>query len=168
MLKLLEFLFIFLIGDKITDKKSLTLKYCLSLLSKRDYAEAEIAKKLRLRGTDNQETVDAISYLKQKNFINDQRYAVNYCKNHFSRGEIRLKYELKMRGIKEEDIKSTLGSFSFDHFNLRAEELAQKWLAKNHLKFQNTNDLKNKLMAKLARQGFSYDIISNTITKLLK
>ncbi len=157
-----------MLGEKITNKISFSLKYCLKLLSKKDYSEAELIKKLLLRGTQNQEAIETISYLKQKNLINDKRYAENYCKNNYSRGEIRLNFELRRRGIKEEIIKSVLSGISFDQFFLRAEELAQKWLDKNRSRFQSKFDLKNKLMSKLARQGFSYEIISAVSIKLLK
>lgn len=147
-------------------KMNQALNYALRLLAKKDYTEAEIKQKFQKRQIDKEEAENAILFLKDKDFINDKRYAQNYAKIHSSRGNIRLKFELLKKGILEEDISSVLLRIGNSEQKGEALIVAQKWLDRKGKNYPDKNKLKQNLMSKLSRQGFSYEIIKEVISEL--
>jgi SOS response regulatory protein OraA/RecX len=69
----------------------------LQLLRARDHSIAMLRAKLERKFGEQCEEV--IQQLLKKNFLNDRRFAENYISRRRSRGQARLREELKARGI---------------------------------------------------------------------
>lgn len=135
------------------------INYVLKLLSKRDYTTAEIKKKLSMRDIPDMEQEEIVGFLEKKGFIDDYRYANNFVTAHTSRGDVRIKYELLRKGISSEIISQALSNIDKDVLLDRAKKVAESYLSKGNRNGISKEDLRNKIFAKLARQGFNYETI---------
>lgn len=144
------------------------LNYALKILSKKDYSQAEIERKLIIRDVDKLEQEKVLNFLKQKGFIDDVRFAENYMNSHTSRGDIRIRFELIRKGVDEDIINTALNKIVGEQIVSRAREFSLGWIKKNQDKTKDMFDLKSKLFAKLSRQGFSYDTICQATKELIK
>ena len=106
-----------------------------------------------------------IDMLKGYGYINDKEYARSYIKDSFQlkgRGSMRIRSELRHKGVSEEAIASAL-----EDAELNEEEKAYE-LLKKRLKGNTSPDHKEKAKQYryLASRGFSYDCISYAFSKL--
>jgi len=143
------------------------LEYALKLLAKKDYTEAELRQKFQFREVNEEEAEAALLFLKQKKFIDDMRYAIMYRKVHRSRGDIRIKYELIKRGVDSQIITDLLSERNQQDQVESAKEIAEAWIKKKEAKYPDKYKLKANIIAKLSRQGFSYDIICQALEGLM-
>ena len=107
-----------------------------------------------------------INRLKELNYINDQNYAKTFVEHSKKSGKRALIYKLKSKGINDEDIESALENETDALQEEKATILAEKQLPK----YQDLTafEKKKKLNAFLFRHGFTWDIISVVIEKLIK
>ena len=109
---------------------------------------------------------EVVSRLESQNYINDQEFARYFVENRHQNKGIstkRLIQELKTKGISDENIEhamfnSETGSFLRDE-GAELEKMIKKQLRK-------TSD-RQKIIAYLARQGFSYDLIKSKLDQFL-
>ncbi len=142
------------------------LAYTLKLLSKKDYSEYEIRQKLISREYDQTQVEKVITFLRSKLFLDDKKFAQNYYKNHLQRGTLRIRFELRQKGISDEIITELISSIDNDDQLKKAKEVALKWVKNKGNKYQESYKLKQNLLAKLSRQGFEYDVIIEAIEDL--
>ena len=141
-------------------KENRALKYALNILNKKDYTIKEMTDKLRLKEFDEKSINETMQYLKDNNFLNDERFVENFVyfrlKNGY--GKKRIEYELKKKGINEGLI---------DKYVKTADETEAAKFAfeakAGHIK--NDKNRKSKLFAFLARRGFDYEIINILLNK---
>lgn len=143
------------------------LQYALNLLAKKDYSEFEIRQKFKQHQIAKEEAETALIFLKEKAFIDDAKLASNYLNIHQSRGSIRIKFELLKKGINEEIIRDILNGLDPCQEKEKAKEVALQWLNQKKNKYIDKYKQKQSLIAKLGRQGFSYDIASDVANQLL-
>lgn len=85
------------------------LKYSAQLLKTRDYSVKMLKDRLRIRKYPEECIGYAVDCLRDKNYLNDERYAENYCMSKQEvYGKQRLKNELLQRGIDIEIITKVL------------------------------------------------------------
>lgn len=142
------------------------INYILKLLSKRDYTTAEIKKKLSMRDIPAMEQEEIVGFLEKKGFIDDFRYANNFVTTHTTRGDVRIRYELLRKGISREIISQALLNIDKSALLDRAKGVAESYLSKGNRNGIGREDLRNKIFAKLARQGFTYEIIRQVSEEL--
>ncbi|WP_022670897.1 regulatory protein RecX [Hippea alviniae] len=134
------------------------LKYALRLLNRRDYTELQLREKLNGKGFDKKDIEDTILYLKEKNFLNDERFAENYIffrlKNGY--GKRRIRFELKEKGIKEEIVDRLLED---------KEEMIEEYFLKKLKQVENKKNPSKKLFDALYRRGFDKEKIFELINK---
>ncbi len=141
-------------------KENRALKYALNILNKKDYTIKEMTDKLRLKEFDEKSINETMQYLKDNNFLNDERFVENFVyfrlKNGY--GKKRIEYELKKKGINEGLI---------DKYVKTADETEAAKFAfeakAGHIK--NDKNRKSKLFTFLARRGFDYEIINILLNK---
>ncbi|MCX7885388.1 MAG: RecX family transcriptional regulator [Caloramator sp.] len=137
--------------------------YALYILSKKDYTEYEISKKLSNKGYSFTTINKTIEKLKLYDIINDERYAkkyINDCINIKKYGKKKIEYNLKNKGINPDIIKQYF--FDVDNEYENALEISKK-----KLKYiNNKKDIKNKLIRHLLSKGFEYDIIKKAINSI--
>ncbi len=154
--------------------KPVTLDYLkrssLHYLNRFDATEAKLEEVLtrrvrkRLHGSgENPENyhdliMEAVKYCVKVGYINDENYATRLIERAQEKGEskIKTKQKLKLLGIEEDFIKDTMDELEFSD-----EASAIAWARKKKIgKFRQSDrdTYKEKDLAKLARQGFSYEI----------
>ncbi len=109
---------------------------------------------------------EVVSRLESQNYINDQDFARYFIENRHQNKGIstkRLIQELKIKGIDSDIIEQAI----FDQGTgnpLRDEEVEIEKMIKKQLR--KTSD-RQKIIAYLARQGFSYDLIKTKLDQFL-
>lgn len=145
-------------------RKMGSLEYALYLLKIRDRSVGEINHKMAMKGYLREEVEEVILFLKDKNFLDDERFVRNFIKNQLAikpLGKYRLDQKLKQLYVDERIIKEALVEISNSDEKKNAEEVAEKWLNRK-------SDIKNKyekLGRYLVNRGFNYEIIKEILTK---
>ena len=109
---------------------------------------------------------EVVSRLESQNYINDQEFARYFVENRHQNKGIstkRLVQELKTKGISDEIIEQAMFNSETGSF-LRDEEAELEKMIKKQLR--KTSD-RQKIIAYLARQGFSYDLIKSKLDQFL-
>lgn len=109
---------------------------------------------------------EVVSRLESQKYINDQDFARYFIENRHQNKGIstkRLIQELKIKGIDSDIIEQVMFDQGTGNF-LRDEEVEIEKMIKKQLR--KTSD-RQKIIAYLARQGFSYDLIKTKLDQFL-
>ena len=109
---------------------------------------------------------EVVSRLESQNYINDQDFARYFIENRHQNKGIstkRLIQELKIKGIDNNIIEQAMFDQGTGNL-LRDEEVEIEKIIKKQLR--KTSD-RQKIIAYLARQGFSYDLIKSKLDQFL-
>lgn len=125
--------------------------------------EQEVRKKMQDMHYEENYIEEAIAYLKETQYINDEQYIVRYIENcrrlkHCSVMEIR--YDLRKRGIADDLIERYLSEELYDFEVESAKILAAK-------KYKNETDFE-KIRRYLAGKGYQRNSIAKAIDNLEK
>lgn len=135
------------------------LNEAVKQLSYRDLSKSTLLKKLISKGHSEDACEYAIAYLEQRNLIDDKRYAESMLRSYSRRGygNARIKQELKMRGVSNDDAMEIYEQYKTD-FSLLHSLLDKKLKG-------DTSDKKQvqKAIAFLQRRGFSWSEIKKAI-----
>jgi regulatory protein len=84
----------------------------VALLARRDLSSGELRERLGARGFEPEATVEVLAGLMAEGALNDERYAYNYVAYHAGRGRgpVRIRADLRARGLPEELIEAALAS----------------------------------------------------------
>ncbi len=140
----------------------------LRLLSFRQRSEKEIEEVLRRKGYNEENILHTINYLKQNKYIDDEYFTKSFIRdkqNLNGYGSQRIKYELIKKGVSKELIENYLLDNPDEEYEL-ALNIASKKL--KSYKEEDKKSTWNKLGAYLQRKGYSYEIISKVLRKLLE
>lgn len=112
----------------------------------------------RVREEYSEFSEEIVSRLADRGYLDDRRFAEFWVENRFVKKGVsrkRLRMELAKKGVAKEIIDEVL--------DVRDdEEELRKMIARKWAKY----DDKQKLMAYLCRQGFSYDLVRNVIDEM--
>lgn len=147
--------------------KFLVLDEAYKHLKMSDLTIAELTKKLGKKYANKKKIInEVIKELKDKNYLNDERYILNYIRKSLTsfKGLERIKYELIYKGIDEQDIYSFIDEDLLDIEKEKAYSLGSKQmrLSKN-LEFKKMRD---KVYYKLSYAGYSKELIEEIMFKL--
>ena len=136
----------------------------LKLLSYRPRAEAEVRKKLELRGVSESIIIEVLERLRRSGLIDDARFARDWADNRSEfrpRSRRALAIEMHQRGLDNESIAQATADLDDD---LLAYQAALKHSRKlNGMEWQI---FRQKLTGFLARRGFSYDVIAPAVRRI--
>ncbi len=136
------------------------LNYALRLLNRRDYPEKEIREKLIKKFGDKEtQGIEAlITYLKEKRFVDDERYSENYAYFKLKRGygKRRIEHELKNKGIDEKLIQNAIDG---------AHEQAEDVFLKRLKQLEGKKRKRTKLYQFMLRRGFESEKIMELLNK---
>jgi len=137
----------------------------------RDYLR-NLSLKRKMKG---QEEISAsaiellVNKLKQKRLLSDEEFArawIEARRRSKKKGKIALKQELFQKGINRDLIEKVLK----DSTPESEEQLAQQALVKRCLRWKNLAEMekKKKAFEFLLRKGFEYDIVRDTVEKIME
>lgn len=154
--------------DKIKEEDD--YKTCLTVafnhISVSDKSEKQMRDFLLKKRFLGESVEKVIKRLKELNYIDDRAFAKTFIEHSKKSGKKALIYKLQSKGISMEDIDLALENESDEIQEEKALDLAIKQLPK-YDKFSDF-EKKQKLNAFLIRHGFTWDIISNVIEKVIK
>lgn len=132
-------------------------KRALALLEKMDRTEKGLYDKLKEQDYPNELIEEAISYVKQYHYIDDQRYAQNYISYHQNgKSRMRLKQDLLRKGVQKEIIEQALLECYCQNELEQIEQIMQK---KGYSPQEADRKQMQKMYGYLARKGFKNDDI---------
>ena len=128
------------------------------LMRPRSVKETEdyLYKKIYEKKLDKDFINEIIEKLKDKKYLDDEKFAEYYVENRFVKKGIsarRLKMELIKKGIKKEIIEKVLSDSARND-----EDEILKIIAKKRARYDD-----EKLIQYLCRQGFSYELVQNLV-----
>lgn len=92
------------------------LKRAVGLLARREYSRAELAAKLIRRLNEGQEAAEVdgvLDELQRRGLLSEERYAASVVRSRSARyGDLRLKQELRARGIPKSTAMAAVGAAS--------------------------------------------------------
>lgn len=90
----------------------------IGYLSRRDHAEKELFKKLKVRGYSEQDVSEAIAFCQDYNWLDDARFAAMLMRNGIAKGwgALRIRQDMKMKGIHDTVVSQTMEETEVDWF----------------------------------------------------
>lgn len=143
----------------ILDKKQALAK-AESFCVYQERSQKEVRSKLLDLGMRGDELEEIITDLILNNFLNEERFALNYASGKFNIkhwGRVKIKQGLKLKGVPDKLLQKAIYSLDEDDYLLALEKLAVK-----KAESLNENDpfkRKMKLMSYLQAKGFETDLI---------
>ena len=129
---------------------------------------SEVADKLYSYGLNKNETAQIISTLIEENYLNEERFAIQYAAGHFRTkhwGRIKMKYELKKKGVSIYCIKKALQAIDDEDYANTLNRLAELKLAT--LKSEKNKFIKKrKLQDHLLVKGFENDLVREIVNRI--
>jgi len=126
----------------------------------------EIQKKLDSWGLSFEDCTKIIRVLKENRFFDDERFCESFVsgKVRIKRwGRIKIRYELKLKGIQEEVIRKALAEIDPSSYEKNLIDLAQRKWAESKGDEWNR---KAKVHRFLASKGYENDLISDALKSL--
>lgn len=164
-------------GDDLSSERIAELKYRaaehrayeygLYLLEKRGYSYREMYDKLMTAPNAQEDAVlAALEKLTRYGFLNDAAYAEQLAR-HFVEGKKfglrRAKYEMRHRGLSQEDIDDALAAYDdAEQISAQLLEILQKKYAR-YLTDPDDRKSSEKVTAALVRRGYTYQQIRYAI-----
>lgn len=141
------------------------IRKCVDMLSRKDYSQKELLRKLCEKGIPEDAALAAIKYMADNGYQDDYRYAKRLAElGANSYGRRRVEQMLYTHGIDRETIRQVTEEV-FENHSMQAEKL-NEILAKA-LRGKDIDDpaQKNKIFAKMARLGYSSSEISAAFSR---
>ena len=138
----------------------------LRFLSRREYSELELNKKLVAKGYSSKTSKTTVSKLVEDRLVSDERFAqaVVRVRARKGYGPIRIKSELQQKGVALELIGNCLTDSAYD-WKERLEQVIAKKYADSTIEDHKEW---NKRVNFLAYRGFSFDLINEVLKPRVK
>ena len=147
--------------SSLQSQETLEVAYLKALhyLSYRPRSESEVESSLKEKGFDEGVIAYVLERLKQDRYLGDEQFAQLWVENRSSfrpRSRRMLRYELRQKGVSEENISNALDGAEEE--SSLAYQAAARYASR--LKDEEWDTFRKRLAAFLARRGFSYGTIS--------
>ncbi len=139
----------------------------IQLLARREYSRVELARKLQQKSFDGDEIDACLDALAEQSLQSDARFAESFVRSRIARGQgvIRIKGELRQRGIDQETLTAALEAVeereAVDWFELAKETLARRYDSPG-----DTPKERAKRERFLATRGFDFEQIRYALSCL--
>src|SRR5690625_4418602 len=139
--------------------------YCLWLLSRRAYTEAELRERLLRKETAPEVAERLLERLRDYGVVDDGEFASQFVAGRAARdGRIRLRGALLRKGVPEELVDSEITGLTDEG----QEEAALRLLERNAWRFRRSDDQRReraRAWAFLARRGLPPDAVSAAVER---
>lgn len=114
--------------DRFGDPIEARMK-AMDFLGRREYGFEELIAKLTGRGFRSEIAADAVLKLRAENLQSDQRFADSFMQSRINKGKgpLRIRQELKERGLHRDIVNNVLEQSDADWFELATEIRARKF-----------------------------------------
>lgn len=153
--------------EKITFQEELNKAqaYAFTLLDYRERSLQEIRMRMRQKGYEEKLIAKVIEYLKNRNLINDKRFARLWVESRIKKGygSWRIRSELEQKGVDREMTDETLKDLcsGIDEVQVALDLVKKKrWVSKE------PERLTARVSNLLKRRGFSFEVISKVIDEI--
>jgi regulatory protein len=139
----------------------------IQLLARREYSRAELACKLQQKSFQPDEITVCLDTLAEQNLQSDERFAESFIRSRIFRGQgvIRIKGELRQRGVDQETLRTALASVeereAVDWFELACDTLRRRFSTPG-----DTPKERAKRERFLATRGFDFEQIRYALSCL--
>ncbi|MCC7465603.1 MAG: RecX family transcriptional regulator [Saprospiraceae bacterium] len=124
----------------------------------RERCPKEVRSKLKEMGLSSADSEQIYQVLQEDNFFNEERFAMAYAGGKFRNnywGKVRIRQELKMRGIAPEYIRQATDAISEEEY----EALIRKLVDKKMQQYAGDDKARDKTIASLVRGGFELELV---------
>lgn len=152
----------------LSEEEISVYNYGISVLSRYFKSEYELRLKMKNKGFNPQLIDNAISILKERKYLDDERYCemfINDKINISKHGVRKIKEALYYKGIDKEIIEEKIKSISAESEEERALLLGEKKLL--NIKENDNRKKMSKLSNYLLGKGFEYETVNRALRKLL-
>lgn len=132
-----------------------------------EHCEADVRTKLQTWACSPEHIDKIIDYLKNENFLNEQRYCNAFVRDKFrfnQWGKTKIAMMLRTKNIAEETIAEAIDQIDDETYQQTVTTLLQTKL--KGLKYRDEYDRKAKLIRFAQGRGFEYGIIAAAIEQL--
>ncbi len=145
------------------DAREVGYQQALRLLSYRPRASAEVRRNLEKHAMPAEVIEDVLARLQRAGLLDDSRFAQAWVENRSEfrpRGRRALAVEMRQRGLDDESIQQALAEVD-------EEALADQAASKQSRRLAGLDEtaFKHKLSGFLARRGFGYAVIRDTVDR---
>jgi regulatory protein len=140
------------------------LKYC----AYRERTMQEVKQKLYEYQASEEVKEKIITFLKEENYVNDERYTQSYVRgkvNIKKWGKQKIKSELRNKNIKGEEVDNALNDIDEASYKKTLMELLIK--KNNSLKDEIKNDRRNKLVRYGLSKGYEMNLIFECLKEII-
>ena len=138
--------------------------FAMRSLARRESAESELAKRLRLQGF-NEEVIEAVvEYCRGYNWVNDDRYGAMAVRAGAAKGHgpIKIRFDLRRKGLDDMQIDAAFDQPELDWFELALALLERRARVADLADFK----LRMKWLKYLLGRGFTQDQARYAISAL--
>lgn len=140
------------------DEERRAVTYALKILAGRDHSEAELRRKLAVKGFPDMTAERVIDKLRQSGYLDDERFALTWAESAIRNGRgygCRLKADLSRRGVAEDLITHTLQRLGSEHDEgtVLAGLMARKFAGFDSIHADDRQ--KRRVISYFQRRGFS-------------
>lgn len=147
-------------ADRFADPKEVRKK-AMDYLARREYGHDELINKLTTAGFESGIAATVVGVLRDENLQSDQRFSESFLQSRVSQGKgpVRIRQELKERGIRPEVVDDALEEVAKDWFALAGEVRVKKFGAGIPGEFKE----KARQMRFLQYRGFEQEHIQSAV-----
>ncbi len=129
----------------------------------------EVRKRLSELDVLGDEAEEIITYLIENNYLNEEHFARVFAGSKFRQkkwGRIKIRQELKMRGVSDYCLKAGMSEIDGDDYMIILQEIIEK--KSKDIKDSNKLMIKQKLIKYALSKGFENDLVFDVVGKFLR
>jgi Uncharacterized protein conserved in bacteria len=145
-------------------EREIAMKRAASFCAESERNVAEVERKLRKWGVDDDDIDSIIDRLKSDDFLNEERYCKAYINDRFKLnhwGKVKIRYELGKRDVDRQYIDAALADIDDDEYIEVLKEVVEA--KRRTLKETDTYSASAKILRYALTRGFESDIVSKVI-----
>ena len=145
-------------------EREIAMKRAASFCAESERNVAEVERKLRKWGVDDDDIDSIIDRLKSDDFLNEERYCKAYINDRFKLnhwGKVKIRYELGKRDVDRQYIDAALANIDDDEYIEVLKEVVEA--KRRTIKDTDTYSASAKILRYALTRGFESDIVSKVI-----
>lgn len=137
-----------------TERRRTFERYLNSLFARGIWTRSQIVGKLRAKGASEDEAESLAALCEQAGYVDDRAYALLFVDARPHWGRIRLRDELRRRGVSEDILREALEDLDEE---TAAAETAKEWF--------DGGVPPERIAGRLMRRGFSAGVVRNVLRR---